>query len=575
MRISSFLSNALSATLVAAALAGCGGGHASDASSAASDSSTDSSTTTSGSSDSGSTTTTTDTTSSTFGATVSGEWINVDSGAGLKFSVMQATGDIWGLYFKDSPYLTQTSKSSQIASGINAPTTFTVADGVIKLTLTTDTLVHYLLVRKGENNIYMGTYTTAEPGVGELRWITRLNPAVFTGLPNPSDNTGTDETVESSDVFGISSTGQTHSKYYGNQRAMDLTMRGVTGTGVGVYMVYGNREGSSGGPFFDDIQDQSAELYNYMNSGHNQTESNRMGFHGPYALMFTDGAAPAAIPDMSWMEGQNLLGWVNKADRGSVTGAGITGMNSAYPYVVAFANDTAQYWTTAAAGTGAFTASAMKPGTYTMTVYKNELAVYGASVTVTAGATTALASLAIASDPGTTPALWRIGDWDGTPTEFLNGANLRLMHPSDSRQASWVVPTFTVGTSTAATGFPAYQWAGINPAITIRFQLSASQIVPLTLRAGITVAYAGGRPYPTVNAWNPKSYPSASSQPDSRSMTVGSYRGNNTMYSFAIPASALVVGENTITLSPLSGSTGTDYLSPGYAYDAVDLIVTP
>jgi rhamnogalacturonan endolyase len=31
-----------------------------------------------------------------------------------------------------------------------------------------------------------------------------------------------------------------------------------------------------------------------MNSGHAQTESNRMGLHGPYLLQFTTGAAPSA-----------------------------------------------------------------------------------------------------------------------------------------------------------------------------------------------------------------------------------------------------------------------------------------
>jgi rhamnogalacturonan endolyase len=69
--------------------------------------------------------------------------------------------------------------------------------------------------------------------------------------------------------------------------------------------------------------------------------------------------------------------------------------------------------------------------------------------------------------------------------------------------------------------------------------------------------------------------PAASSQPASRSITLGSFRGNNTMYTFNIPVTELVVGENTITLSAISGSSGSQYLSPAYAYDAVDLIKTP
>src|ERR1041384_2125871 len=114
-----------------------------------------------------------------------------------------------------------------------------------------------------------------------MRWITRMNPSVIGTGPAPSDlrkNTGA---IESSDVFGMAD-GTTRSKYYGDtsthskDRAMDLTYCGATGPAVGVWMVFGNRESSSGGPFFRDIQNQCGtdqEIYNYMNSGHNQTEA--------------------------------------------------------------------------------------------------------------------------------------------------------------------------------------------------------------------------------------------------------------------------------------------------------------
>src|SRR5207253_2580909 len=84
---------------------------------------------------------------------------------------------------------------------------------------------------------------------------------------------------------------------------------------------YGSRESSSGGPFYRDIQNQSSaagdsELYNYMNSGHEQTEAVRTNvLYGPYALSFTTGCTPA-IPDFSWMSSLNLTGWVPAAQRG-------------------------------------------------------------------------------------------------------------------------------------------------------------------------------------------------------------------------------------------------------------------
>ncbi|WP_426209215.1 rhamnogalacturonan lyase B N-terminal domain-containing protein [Massilia sp. TWP1-3-3] len=509
---------------------------------------------------------------SAFGAVAASGIITIDSGAGLVFKVRQSSGDIISIRYNGGPELQLQSKFSHISSGIGAPTTFAVADGVVKLTLTTPTLTHYLLVRQGENTIYMGTYVTAEPAVGELRWITRLNGALVPERPPASNTEGTTGAVESADVFGLPN-GETRSKYFGNQRAIDLTLRGVRGPGVGVYMAYGNRESSSGGPFYNDIQFQTAEVYNYMNSGHNQTEAWRTGFHGPYALLFTNGDAPA-IPDMGWMGAHNLKGWVGPAGRGEVVGAGLSGMNSAYPYTVAFANAVAQYWTTADPVTGSFSSPAMKAGNYSMTVYKGEYAVLTEPVTVTAGGSTTLDSRSVLADPGNDVALWRIGNWDGTPNEFANGARLRDMHPSDVRQGPWTMGEYRVGTSVAATDFSPYQWKDVNGNITIKFNLRKSQIAPLTLRAGITVAQSGGRPKAQVNGWVAPN-PGASNQPNSRSITLGSFRGNNKMYTYNIPANELLVGENTIVLSVISGSGGVQYLSPAYAYDAIDLIKTP
>ena len=44
---------------------------------------------------------------------------------------------------------------------------------------------------------------------------------------------------------------------------------------------------------------------------------------------------------------------------------------------------------------------------------------------------------------------------------------------------------------------------------------------------------------------------------------------------YMLLAGVLVVGENTLTLGVLSGSPGSGWLAPAYAYDAVDLIKTP
>lgn len=505
-----------------------------------------------------------------FGVTASGGYLTVSSGAGLVFKVNQSNGDITSITYNGGSELQGQSKGSHIASGIGATVSYSVNGTVAKITLTTATLVHYLLVRQNENNIYMGTYVTAEPSVGELRWITRLNGSVLTGVPTESNLRGNTGAIESTDVYGMSG-GTTRSKYYGNQRAMDLTVRGVTGSGVGVYMAYGTRESASGGPFFRDIQNQSdgdTEVYNYMNSGHNQTEAFRMGFHGPYALIFNGGTTPS-VPDMSWMSGQGLSGWVDASGRGKVVLNGLSGMNAAYTYTVGFANANAQYWATASSSGGISLAN-MKAGTYTMTVYKNELEVYTEQVNVSGGGTTTINTRTINGDPSAAAAVWRIGDWDGTPLELLNGQTINIRHPSDSRNPSWGPVTYAVGS--ANNKFPGAQWkTSANNPTKVTFSLTSGQIANRTVRIGITAAYAGGRPQITINGWT-SAAPSPSTQPNSRSLTIGTYRGNNTMYTYAVPSSAFVVGTNTMTIDAISGSSGTGYLSPGYAYDAVDML---
>jgi rhamnogalacturonan endolyase len=71
----------------------------------------------------------------------------------------------------------------------------------------------------------MATHTTAEPTIGELRFIARLSNKV---LPNQypfdlvSTTGGSSSTVEGSDVFVVN--GQTRSKFYSSERFIDDTV---------------------------------------------------------------------------------------------------------------------------------------------------------------------------------------------------------------------------------------------------------------------------------------------------------------------------------------------------------------
>jgi hypothetical protein len=68
----------------------------------------------------------------------------------------------------------------------------------------------------------MATHTTAEPSVGELRFIARLKSSALP-LEYPfgsvSTTVGSTSTVEGSDVFVVD--GQTRSKFYSSERFID------------------------------------------------------------------------------------------------------------------------------------------------------------------------------------------------------------------------------------------------------------------------------------------------------------------------------------------------------------------
>ncbi len=521
-----------------------------------------------------------------FGLTTTTGNYTVDTGAGLVFSVRrqnlsstQHQGDISSMVFNGTEYQDQL-KGSQVGIGIGGGTVSAQQIGtsyvVVTVTDPDGNVTHYYMARNGYPYIYMATYFTSEPSLGNVRYITRIPYSLLPHGPAPSDLSGNTGAIESSDIFGMAD-GTTRSKHYSNHRQLDWTYTGATGSNVAVWMVKANTEGMSGGPFYRCLINQASsagdqEIYEMINYGEAQTEAFRTSILNQYTLVFTTGATPPSI-DTSWESNLGLIGYVGSAGRGGVAGVGLAGTDGKHQYVVGFANARAQYWAVANPANGYYYSSyGMLPGTYTQTVYKGELAVWTGSVTVTAGSNVALHTITITGDPSNDAVLWRIGDWDGSPQEFLNGANLTTMHPSDSRLASWGPVTYTVGTSATST-FPAYQWKdpAINQPTTIKFNLTAAQVTNHTVRIGITTAYSNGRPQITVNGWT-STVPAASTQPSTRTLTIGSYRGNNTTFTYAVPASAFVAGTNTLTINVASGSGATSgYLTASYSNDCIDL----
>ncbi|MET7476942.1 rhamnogalacturonan lyase B N-terminal domain-containing protein [Streptomyces sp. NPDC005648] len=519
-----------------------------------------------------------------FGWSDDGSNYVVDTGASLVFKVSKTNGDLTSLVYKGTEYQGYGGKNSHIESGLGTSTvTIGQSGSTILISVSYGTLKHYYAARSGENNVYLWT-NKADDSVSATRYIVRVNAGKFLN-DEPDSYTYTTSTIEASDVFAKSD-GQTRSKHYSKHRVIDYDYIGWTTGSVGLWMVRSNHEKASGGPFYRSLlRHQSADgggLYEILYYGENQTEAQRFGLQGPYVIAFTDGGAPSsslyhANLTTSWADSLGISGYVAAGGRGKVAGVGITGRDTSYAYTVGLANSAAQYWGSARSSDGYFSIAGVLPGTYTLTVFKGELAVHTTSVTVTAGGTTTLNTIAIPSsnDPSNASVIWRINNWDGTPGGFKNADLMTYAHPSDVRASSWT-GNVVIGSGTETSAFPCYLWKDVNSGIIVYFRLTAAQAAAAhTLRIGVTTAYANGRPQVVVNDTWTSAVPSPPSQPSTRSLTVGSYRGNNYTFTYSVPASAWLTDTsayNTLKIYVASGSGSTSFLSAGTSIDAIDLL---
>ncbi|KAL1879167.1 hypothetical protein Daus18300_001746 [Diaporthe australafricana] len=527
-----------------------------------------------------------------FGYVDGGTYWTIDSGSNLVIQVSKTNGDITSMKYKGVEYNGYSGKNTQVESGLGASTVtieeFSSPSYIIKVSVTYGTLKHYLFVRYKNDNVYIFT-NKADASVTVHRYIVRMIGGSFSYSSTDSDFYPDGSSfIEASDVSALSD-GTTWSKHYNGGlygRVKDFDYVGVSKTGVGMFMIRSNHEKASGGPFFRCLQRRAdtggEDLYDiyYYNMGH--TDPERFGLQGPSVLSFTDGSTPntalfARNADWGWFDTLGISGWVPTSGRGSVAGVGLSNMRSGLTYTVGLSNANAQYWATAASSGGAWQITNALPGTYTLTVYKEELEVYTGSATITAGGKAALNTIALV-DPSDKTAIWRIGDWDGTPSGFLNFETApwkpTYMHPSDSRIASWDVGNFIVGT-TPVSSFPSYIWQDVNNGHVVYFRLSAEQLTQAhTIRIGITEAYINGRPQISVNSWT-SSIPGATTQASTRSLTVGTYRGNNVVLEYAVPATAWLASTSSwqvLTINVVTGSTGTKYLSGGISIDCVEMV---
>ncbi|KAI0435001.1 polysaccharide lyase family 4 protein [Xylaria sp. FL1042] len=508
----------------------------------------------------------------------------IDTASSYNFivTISSSTCDITSLKFYGTEYQYQ-STGSHIASGLGSGTSVSYTtspsgDTVIFACTQSNSdfdLTHYMVFRDGSANIWMGTSINSEPSVGELRYIFRLTGLTAAYPEGDVSYTAGGTAIEGSDVFTVS--GQTRSKFYSSDRFIDQSVYCATDSGATVHACFLRpnhqaTEKSSGGPFFRDISlnyggDYHSVTY-YMNSGHVPTEAYRTGFHGPYVFAMTRSGIPSASSiDVSFFDTLGLKNYVpTSGNRGYVKGTA-SGVSSSFPIVVHWYNSNYQFWTTASSA-GAFTSPPMPAGSYTMALYQDEFLAATQTVSVSAGstATSNIAATAKALTESKTT-IFKLGDYDGQPTGFLNAANQLRMHPSDSRMSSWSPGTVS---STSASSWPMAIFQAVNNGQKISFSLSSALSSTATLRIATTLSFAGGRPQATVNSYT-CSAPAAPTKIDSRGVTRGAYRGYGEIYECSIPSGTLVSGTNTVTINVISGSSGDTYLSPNVIFDAIEL----
>ncbi|KAI0016112.1 Rhamnogalacturonase B, N-terminal-domain-containing protein [Xylariomycetidae sp. FL0641] len=515
--------------------------------------------------------------------------ITIDTGSDYGFTTTISTSscDITSLYFHGAEYQ-YSGKTSHIASGLgSASVSYDQSGNNVIVTCTASSsdfdLTHYMVFVDGTADIWMATNTNAEPAIGELRYIFRLQ-TLDTAYPyggsgyefgEVSWTADASSTVEGSDVFVVD--GDTRSKFYSSERFIDDNVYCATDSGASVHACWVRpdsraTEKSSGGPFFRDIDlnwggDYHSVTY-YMNSNHVQTEAFRQGFHGPYVFSFTRSGIPdPKTYDSSFFEDLGLLGYETKANRGTVTGTA-SGVSSDFPIVVHWFNDDYQGWAYASAD-GSFTSPELVAGDYTMVLYQDELSVTTTSVTVTAGSSTtadvAAENVLVTADRTT---IFQLGDYDGQPTGFLNADKQLRMHPSDARMGDWAPAG--VDAADGAAAFPMAIFKSVNDGQVINFALDAAVAGPATLRLATTLSEAGGRPQASVNGFDCEA-PAAPAEIDSRGVTRGAYRGRGDVYECAVPEGTLVAGDNSVTIHVISGSSGDTFLSPSVTFDAIEL----
>ncbi|KAG7443147.1 uncharacterized protein BT62DRAFT_922239 [Guyanagaster necrorhizus] len=269
----------------------------------------------------------------------------------------------------------------QLSSGLESATVTSAVDNDIAVvTIETDTIKHYYIVR-------------SEPSVDELRFIARLSKDELPNGNTKSEvNGGT--AIEGSDVFELG------------------------GDPIQVLFQHTYRQSgkhSTGSLFLHEFQTNGELSYPIFRTV-------GLGVHFEICPGNDEWISPFRQLRHELHEDLGLEGYVASSDRCTVSGTYSETLSSV-DVTIGFSNDDVQYWTPAFAA-----------------LDQGELAAGTASVTVEAGSS---ATLELSSSLDVPDTIWNFGTVDGTPSGSLNADLIERMHPSDSRMSDWVPVMFT------------------------------------------------------------------------------------------------------------------------------------
>lgn len=171
-------------------------------------------------------------------------------------------------------------------------------------------------------------------------------------------------------------------------------------------------------------------------------------------------------------------------------------------------------------------------GDYTQVLYQREIVAGNVSVTVEADVSET--SLIITEGRTT---VFRIGDYDGTPTGLLNANKFVRLQPSDDRMSSWSPDDFVVGKSEAG-DFPMALFEGVNSGSRINSTLPAIPDGGVTIRIATTRARIQARQAVWTAVVSPGGF--------------GVFRGYGEMYSWTFKAESLIKGDNNLEINVVS-----------------------